>query len=44
MIFDSLKEKMEYFRSLYDYKLTPGGYTLVMIDGHNFSRKIKKEI
>ena len=42
MIFDSLKEKMEYFRSLYDYKLTPGGYTLVMIDGHNFSRKIKK--
>ena len=44
MIFDSLKEKMEYFRSLYDYRITPGGYTLIMIDGHNFSRKIKKEI
>ena len=37
MIFDSLKEKMEYFRSLYDYKLTPGGYTLVMVDGNLLS-------
>ena len=41
MNFKTLKEKMEYYRSLTDYKLMPGTYTLVMVDGHNFSRKVK---
>lgn len=42
MIFETLKEKMEYFRGLFDTKLMPGSYTLIMIDGHNFSKKVKK--
>lgn len=43
MIFKTLKEKCEYYRSLTDYKLTPNGYTLVMIDGKNFSTLIKNK-
>lgn len=43
MIFDNLKDKMEYYRGLYDYKLIPGMYTLIMIDGHNFSRRVKNK-
>lgn len=43
MIYKSLKDKCEYYRSLTDYRLLPNGYTLVMIDGKNFSSLIKKK-
>lgn len=43
MIFKSLKDKCEYYRSLTDYRLTPNGYVLVMIDGKNFSKLIKNK-
>lgn len=43
MIFKSLKEKCEYYRSLTDYRLVPNGYVIVMIDGKNFSRLIKNK-
>lgn len=43
MIFKGLKSKMRYFRDLFDHKLTPGAYTLIMIDGHNFSRRVKNK-
>lgn len=43
MIFKNLKEKCEYYRSLTDYKLLPNGYTIVMLDGRSFSKKIKNK-
>lgn len=41
MHFDNLKDKCEYFRSLTDYKLTPNGYIIAMLDGRSFSKLIK---
>lgn len=41
MIFDTLKERMEYFRSLTDYRLMPNGYIVVMVDGRGFSKVVK---
>lgn len=43
MIFDTLKDKCEYYRKLTDYRLLPNGYTLVMIDGKNFSKLVKNK-
>ena len=43
MIFKTLKDKCEYYRSLTDYRLLPNGYVLVMIDGKNFSSLIKNK-
>lgn len=43
MIFNTLQEKCEYYRSLTDYRLTPNSLILVMIDGKNFSRLIKNK-
>ena len=43
MIFKNLKEKCEYYRNLTDYKLLPNGYTIVMLDGRSFSKKIKNK-
>lgn len=43
MKFDSLEERMLYFRGLTDYKLTPNSYVICMIDGRSFSKKIKKK-
>lgn len=43
MYFESLKEKCEYYRSLTDYKLLPNSHILVMVDGHCFSKMIKKK-
>lgn len=43
MIFDSLKEKCETYRSLTDYKILPNTPILVMIDGKNFSKLIKNK-
>ena len=43
MIFKTLKDKCEYYRSLTDYRLLPNGYILVMIDGKNFSSLIKNK-
>ena len=42
MKFKTLKEKCEYYRGLTDYKLLPGTYALVMLDGRSFSKVIKK--
>lgn len=42
MIFDTLKDRMNYYRDLVDYKLMPNMPILVMLDGKNFSNKIKK--
>lgn len=42
MYFKTLKERMEYFKSLTDYRLTPNSYVLCHIDGKNFSYRIKK--
>ena len=42
MIFNTLKERMEYLRSLSDYKLIPNGYVIVMVDGRGFSKTVKK--
>ena len=43
MYFKTLKEKCEYYRSLTDHKLLPNSYTLVMVDGHKFSKMIKNK-
>ena len=43
MIYKTLKEKCEYYRSLTDYRLLPNTYVLVMIDGKNFSSLIKNK-
>lgn len=42
MKFETLKEKMEYFKSLCDYKLIPNSYVLAHIDGRAFSHMVKK--
>ena len=42
MQFKNLEDKCLYYRSLTDYKLLPNGYTIVMLDGRSFSKKIKK--
>lgn len=42
MKFETLKERMEYYKSVYNYKLTPNSYVLCHIDGKSFSKKIKK--
>lgn len=42
MHFKTLKEKCEYFRGLTDYRLLPNNYVIVMLDGHCFSRMVKK--
>lgn len=42
MKFDSLEDRMLYLRSMTDYKLIPNSYVMIMLDGKNFSSKIKK--
>ena len=42
MKFDTLKDRMEYFRSLTDYRLMPNSYVVVMVDGRGFSKSVKK--
>lgn len=42
MNFETLKKKYRYYRDLYDYKLLPNSYVMVMLDGRSFSKKIKK--
>ena len=41
MKFENLKERMEYFKSLADYKLTPNSYVIAHIDGRAFSKLVK---
>ena len=43
MKFDTLKERMLYYKGLSDYRLLPNGYVIVQIDGRSFSTKIKKK-
>lgn len=42
MIFQDLKHKCEYYRSLTDYRLLPNAYAIAMVDGRSFSKLIKK--
>lgn len=43
MEFDTLKEKCEYYRKAWDYKIPKQSYVLAMVDGHCFSNLIKKK-
>lgn len=43
MKFNTLKERMEYMRSLTDYKLIPNTYVMCMLDGRSFSKLIKNK-
>lgn len=42
MKFETLKERMEYYKELTNYKLMPNSYVICHIDGRSFSKKIKK--
>lgn len=42
MKFENLEDRMLTFRSMSDYKLIPNMPVLVMLDGKNFSSKVKK--
>lgn len=42
MKFENLKDKCEFYRSLSDTKLLPNAPVLIMLDGHCFSKVIKK--
>lgn len=41
MKFKSLSDRMLYLRGLTDYKLIPGEYVMLMLDGRSFSKVIK---
>lgn len=43
MYFKTLEKKCLYYRGLTDYKLLPGSYVIVMLDGKNFSRLVKNK-
>lgn len=43
MIFDSLKEKCEYYRSLGERRMMPNGHIIMMLDGRSFSKLIKNK-
>lgn len=42
MIFKTLKDRCYYFRDLPDNRLVPNQWYLIMLDGHSFSKKVKK--
>lgn len=41
MNFNTLEDKMQYFRALTDYRLMPNSHVIVMLDGRSFSKLIK---
>lgn len=43
MEFKTLEDRMLYYRSKTDYVLTKKSYTMIMLDGKNFSSKVKKK-
>lgn len=43
MQFKNLEDKCLYYRGLADYKLLPGSYVIVMLDGRSFSKLIKNK-
>lgn len=43
MKFNTLKERMEHYRDIVDYSLTPNSYVMVMVDGRAFSHYIKNK-
>lgn len=43
MIFDSLKDKCEYYRGLGERRLMPNGHIIMMLDGRAFSKLIKNK-
>ena len=43
MEFKNLEDRMLYYRGITDYVLPKKSYTMIMLDGKNFSSKIKKK-
>lgn len=43
MYFNTLEDKCKYYQSLSDYRLMPGCYVLVHLDGRGFSKLIKNK-
>ena len=43
MEFKTLEDRMLYYRSQTDYKLEKKSYVMIMLDGKNFSTKVKKK-
>lgn len=43
MIFDTLKDKCEYYRGLGEHRLMPNGHIIMMLDGRAFSKLIKNK-
>lgn len=43
MQFKTLEEKCLYYRDLTDHRLVPGLYTIIMLDGRSFSKKVKNK-
>ena len=43
MRFNSLEDRMRYYRNLTDYKLMPKSYVLIFLDGRSFSTMIKNK-
>lgn len=43
MIFDSLAEKCQFYRSLGEHRLMPNGHIIMMLDGRAFSKLIKNK-
>lgn len=43
MRFKNLEDKCQYYRKTTDYKIIPNGYTLLMLDGVCFSKRIKNK-
>jgi tRNA(His) 5'-end guanylyltransferase len=43
MEFKTLEDRMLYYRSQTNYVLTKKSYVMIMLDGKNFSSKIKKK-
>lgn len=42
MKFETLEDRMNYYRGMTDYKLMPGSYVLIMLDGRSFQRRLRK--
>ena len=43
MKFNNLEDKCLYYRGLTDYKIIGNEYMIIMLDGHTFSKKIKRK-
>ena len=43
MKFDTLSDRMLYYRGLSEYRLMPRSYIMIMLDGRSFSTMIKNK-